>query len=320
MIHINRDAALPSIAVYNKATVGPKEAKKTRAARELEDAIKHFTDPENYLNNEKLCRSSFGFNVYKDKALKGALHDVFGNKCAYCDSYFGHVTPKDIEHFRPKSEVDTPTLDKLQPGYYWLAGDWHNLLVSCPDCNRGREHQLPGQSELLKRGKHTQFPLQDERERVRHHGRNILDEEPYRLLLNPCIDQPEIHFTYDEEALIFPRVQGDARAETSIVVYALQRGGLVKDRKRVLNDLTLKLQLLSLLSVEMARAVNKKNADDISEKQNQLRILILSIGMMFKRDAPYLGMVRDCLRRQLESGELDDVVRARIDLQQLLSI
>lgn len=48
--------------------------------------------------------------------------------------------PLDVEHFRPKSEIDevdpatfrpVPGRAPTAPGYYWLAAAWSNLLPSC---------------------------------------------------------------------------------------------------------------------------------------------------------------------------------------------
>jgi hypothetical protein len=52
------------------------------------------------------------------RAMKQHLFELFDNKCAYCESRVLHVSPGEVEHYRPKGRV---TEDPDHPGYYWLA-------------------------------------------------------------------------------------------------------------------------------------------------------------------------------------------------------
>ena len=76
------------------------------------------------------------FSVYSNPDVKAALADVFGGKCAYCESRYDRTQPVDVEHYRPKSEVKVGEVKV--GGYWWLAAVWSNLLPSCIDCNRAR--------------------------------------------------------------------------------------------------------------------------------------------------------------------------------------
>lgn len=318
MIHIQKSIAPPFISVYNKASVGQKGSQITPAASELANAIAFFTDRNNYADDKKVTKKRFVFKVYKNTEVSEELEKVFGTKCAYCESRFGAVTPKDVEHYRPKSEVLHQSSSVIAPGYYWLAGDWSNLLVSCADCNRARRHVVPGQPKKIKIGKHTQFPLSDESIRVRLHSLDVAAEEPHRLLLHPCIDLPEEHLTYDSNGLISPRTHGDQKAATSIFVYALQRKELVEERKRVLNDLQLKLDLLKLLAVEL-NSMDETTPTSIRQgKLDQIGLQMKGICLMFAHTAPYLGMLRDYIRRSLLVGTFVDIRNAHIDLGRLL--
>ena len=107
MIRIHRNPDPPAIDVFTKQTVRLAGGNRiTRAQSELEKAIEFFTDQANFSNNTKLSKKAFAFKVYKDPDLVKALEAAFGGKCAYCESRFAHVTPKDIEHYRPKSEIE----------------------------------------------------------------------------------------------------------------------------------------------------------------------------------------------------------------------
>lgn len=318
MIHIQKSIAPPLIPIYNKASIGPKGSQITPAASELANAIAFFTDGKNYAHDKKITKKHFAFKVYKNTKVSEELEKVFGTKCAYCESRFGAVTPKDVEHYRPKSEVLHQSSSVIAPAYYWLAGDWSNLLVSCVDCNRARSHMVPGQPKKIKLGKHTQFPLSDESIRVRSHLLEVADEEQHRLLLHPCIDWPEDHLTYDSNGLVFPRVPGDQKAATSIFVYALQRKGLVEERKRVLNELQLKLELLKFLAIELNAMDRTITASVRQGKLDQIGLQMKGICQMFANSAPYLGMLRDYIRRNLLLGTFVDIHSARIDLGRLL--
>lgn len=317
MIRIEKSAATPKLPVYTTERDGP-NGPETRAASELGLAIGFFTDKNNYANNKKLNKKSFGFKVYKDKGIARELDRIFDGKCAYCESRFAHVMPKDVEHFRPKSEVENPGQPAVIPGYFWLAGDWTNLLVSCLDCNRARKHTVPGQPKGVSLGKHSQFPLSNEARRVRLHTADVASEEQHRLLLNPCIDYPENHLTYDDDGLVKPTVAGDAKAEMSIIVYALQRKALVENRKRLLNDLTLKLQLLKSLAVELNAMDGNTPAATRSAKLGQIKLQMDGICLMFADGQQYLGLLRDNVRRNLATGAFADITQAGFNLQLLL--
>ncbi|MGH8235988.1 MAG: retron system putative HNH endonuclease [Steroidobacteraceae bacterium] len=311
--------------MFTRQTVSAGGKKITRAASELAKAIDFFTDPNNYRNEQKLTRKFFNFKVYKDKELMAELEKIFGNKCAYCESSFAHVTPKDIEHYRPKSAVDVKGSPSRTPGYFWLASDWTNLLVSCPDCNRSREHEVPGQTAKVLLGKQAQFPLSDEAKRVRRHKGDVKTEEPARLLLDPCADDPDEFLTFDDRGLIHPRVDAAGKAKekgkVSIDVCALQRKGLVEARLRVINDVIFQFEQLLIAAVELGTLKAEGAADArIEGKRDQLRRIRLHLATRTAADAPFLGMVRGYIRRTKAAGGFDDLIRAGIDPENLLTV
>lgn len=168
----------------------------------------------------------FVFAAYKGDDVRHALEQLFFGKCAYCETRYDVSGPVDIEHFRPKGEVDgAPD----HPGYWWLAAVWPNLLPSCVDCNRKRWQHTPSTSASLvqllaaatpavgytpmKTGKESAFPIADATLRVAvepaEDSVTAAHAAEGALLLDPCTDDPIRHlrFNVDRSAplgLVFP--------------------------------------------------------------------------------------------------------------------
>ncbi|UPT37835.1 hypothetical protein [Pseudomonas amygdali] len=138
------------------------------------------------------------------------------------------------------------------------------------------------------------------------------------MLIHPCVDHPEEKFTYTDDGLIHPKVPHDLQATTSITAYALQRKYLVEERKRVLNDLKLKLELLKSLGAEFNAMHGDAPLTDLDGKRNQINLQMSSVLHMFTPDAPFLGMVRDYIRRHVQSGLYNDLLGAGLDLRRLV--
>jgi uncharacterized protein (TIGR02646 family) len=193
-----------------------------------------------------------GFRAYKDDDLVEALETIFNYKCAYCEAQSAKSSPWDIEHFRPKSR----TFRKGEPrigfiGYYWLAADWDNLLLACINCNRKKQHRVPGKKDKVTIGKHEQFPLDTGKEKLRCQSpdpKKLSAEDKVRLLIHPCKEDPELYFEFDESGAapgnILPKTSLSGfklrKAEKSIEVYALHRIDLVKARAKHLDELKFK--------------------------------------------------------------------------------
>ncbi len=227
MIKVNRDRMASPAALVTRYRG------KTEQERVIAKFLMHIDrggDPQDF---------KFNYSAYTKQELKTALTELFHGKCAYCESRYAGSQPMDVEHWRPKGQVDLP--DRTLPGYYWLASAWTNLLPSCIDCNRSRTQYdtVLGRDLLL--GKEAQFPvLNDEhlvaRERPHEHDPHNIGESEVPLLVNPCLDDPSAFFRY-EDGLILPKKglaeQEWRKAENSIRVYALNRSALVYDRQAV---------------------------------------------------------------------------------------
>ncbi|MFK4389893.1 uncharacterized protein (TIGR02646 family) [Peribacillus frigoritolerans] len=150
------------------------------------------------------------FNVYKKTYVREALRDLFKKKCAYCESFLAHIEHAHIEHWRPKGKVAE---EKEHFGYYWLAADWDNLFYTCGVCNSSF--------------KGNKFPIDPKS----HYAMNSEDdyltlERP--LLINPCVDNPELFFNFTDEGTIHSK---SLKGIKSIEVYGLNREDLNLRRK-----------------------------------------------------------------------------------------
>src|ERR1700730_8172550 len=65
-------------------------------------------------------------NRYNNRAIKTELLKETGEKCAYCESKFRHVTFGDIEHITPKDSSPE------------LTYEWSNLTIACDVCNTNK--------------------------------------------------------------------------------------------------------------------------------------------------------------------------------------
>lgn len=227
---------------------------------ELDRVIEHMNGPTS--------AEPFEFSRYKENAVKAELERLFYGKCAYCESFYGSTQPVDVEHYRPKGEVEGIG---DHPGYYWLAMDWNNLLPSCIDCNRRRQQRAPdaavgsvvkllssGEFDRTKKislGKSSAFPLETEVGRARRPADQLQAER--RLLIDPASDNPREHLTFHVDrdnpiGLIFAKVTGSApqhanqavnQAPTDLASLAAQAGvsamGLVSIQVYGLNRLSL---------------------------------------------------------------------------------
>jgi len=150
---------------------------------------------------------------YGHPTVKARLNELQGNKCCFCEinltGQFG-----DVEHFRPKKQWQASRATRpASPGYFWLAYEWENLMLSCGVCNIRYKGNL--------------FPLEDETKRADPAIRDISQEVP--LLLNPYVDDPEVYIAFDRWDIL--SVDENARGNASIDTYGLEDEDLVERRR-----------------------------------------------------------------------------------------
>jgi len=265
---------------------------------ELEAAIAYYSDP----NNTK----AFKFEVYSNPKVKETLIEMSTGKCAYCESDILATYVGDIEHFRPKGEIEElKATGNSKPGYYWLAADWHNLLLSCRNCNQKSKQQTATDDRLNSMGKMNQFPIFDETKRVRSHDDDLNKEEEVRLLLNPCIENPEEYFQYDiESGVIQPSKQTEflkERALASIKVFALQRVPLVHARKKLTIQILKQMSRVERRYKDLLRSIDEQD-DDITERQEELDWEIEELHTYLDEKNEYLGLARQMINEFMKKN------------------
>jgi hypothetical protein len=131
-------------------------------------------------------RFNFDSDIYGDSTVKKPLEIIQNYKCCFCESKYKHITSGDVEHFRPKAAYTQGkggTFPFVRPGYFWLAYEWDNLLVSCEVCNQ--------------RKKGNYFPIKNRIRRCQDHTFDYNQEEPW--FINPSEIDPVYHISFYKE-------------------------------------------------------------------------------------------------------------------------
>lgn len=187
---------------------------------------------------------------YTDKSmpreLRASLHELFGNKCAYCEtkvdfnrdrfewnnpvSKSGYSNMSDenfsiINHFRPRNNAKGfGKEDASVDHYWWLTFEWYNLYLSCFKCNRNKANW---------------FPVGGERVEVREGYKSFkkyyyLHRTERPQLLDPCFDYPDEHIDYDLKSGM---LHGKTRkGNTTIEILNLNRRDLVNSRRNAIQE------------------------------------------------------------------------------------
>ena len=190
----------------------------------------HCQDYESHRADYDAGRREFAFDkkIYGHRTVKQALMRAQHDKCCYCERKVDRYD--DVEHFRPKACYQQTAGGALQtPGYYALAYDWENLLVSCAICNRSHKRNL--------------FPLADPSRRAVLPADAIADETP--LLLNPALLDPEQYITFDLEAPV--AINNNPYGRATIEATGLDRDELNNARRELLLEIFVKRDILLYL-------------------------------------------------------------------------
>jgi uncharacterized protein (TIGR02646 family) len=172
-------------------------------------------DCDDYDAKRKLSKSKR--SIYASTAVKQTLVRAHYSKCCYCEQKFTASRDLAVEHFRPKSGVkQTRGQKEMKPGYYWLAYDWNNLLLSCDECNSTY--------------KDTLFPVATKYRARSHHG-NINRERP--LFVHPVLQDPRDHIRFhDDEPFHITEI-----GRVTIEEIGLRRSGLREAKLKLIKRL-----------------------------------------------------------------------------------
>ncbi len=224
-------------------------------------------------------RPTFHRHVYGADRVRIALSELFSDKCAYCEFPLDRAD-LNVEHYRPKSRVAKA---RDHPGYYWLAYDWSNLLLTCKLCNeRRRELPLwPATERREAAGKADSFPLLDRTKRALSPSDDLSRECP--LLVNPTTDEPEQHLTFDH---LGRPVSKSRKGEVSIAIYNLDTPRLNEGRRCV---------IARLEGLQRLRSI-ARNIPNRSLRSEVLAGIRVAIGGATRRSAPYAGAARAVMK------------------------
>jgi 5-methylcytosine-specific restriction endonuclease McrA len=171
-------------------------------------------------------KHAFASKVYRDTTLQ-ELELLYHSKCAYCETDTAAGAPMQVEHYRPKAKV---TEDSSHLGYYWLAYEWSNLILSCSKCNNKKRNRFPILNTRLTEPQLDIDGLPTDEYRL---ANSLILNSEGTFLLHPEIDIVEDHFLYNEKAEIVCRTP---QALETIKICGLNRKELVFKRLSILNE------------------------------------------------------------------------------------
>lgn len=216
------------------------------------------TDPTVFDNGDYKFTSEFGYKEYRNSLL-----NTIGKKCCYCEK---PIAEGEIEHFRPKAGYKTGRNSPLiQPGYYWLAYRWDNMLLSCDECNDQKR-------------KGNLFPLRNEGSRATNRSIPISQEDP--ILIDPSKEDPNNHITFNLERPIGL----DNRGNEVIEIFELKtRGDLVDERLGKIRNFSLAKKISQLRPGDFTQSEINEHKTYVKEYKDP--------------KAPFSGMICENIKR-----------------------
>lgn len=185
-----------------------------------------------YASNREQKRYLFPFNKEIDIKLKEDLHKIFYGKCGYCETIIESPEKGVIDRYRPHNGVR----DKdgyNQDLYWWLTFEWDNLIYSCKECNQYKANYFPIQGVRALKVKDN------------------LDQEK-RLLLNPCVDDPQEHFYYNHDGHI--QIKTREGEQTVDLLRLNDRTDLIEGRKKARKEI---ITILEKINKNGVRSIDK---------------------------------------------------------------
>lgn len=253
-------------------------------SREVEIAKRRL---EEFYLQSKNKRSQQKYSQPFEKELRDkfliALREVFKGKCAYCESVIPVVTSRsEYDHFRPKGGARGFDKEFSIDHYWWLTYEWNNIYLSCSLCNQYKS---------------TWFPVEGKRISLNTLYKEIIQDEK-ALLIDPCIDNPEEHFIYNEIGQVdFLTPKG----KTTLEIIKLNRIELVTARKNAVDELKQEWNhFLKLFSAP-------------NENMEAINIIVKSWGNIFNNNStrPYLAIQRQILTKLFKDAGIHNFLDNR---------
>ncbi len=189
----------------------------------------------------------FDARIYAHPTVTEALRKAQHDKCCFCE----RKTKCDVEHFRPKSGCQQQREEPLsQPGYYWLAYEWANLLLACATCNGPCKNAV--------------FPLVDPARRALCHHDDVRQEQP--LLIDPATEDPAEHIGFNRAVAV--AIDSSPRGQATIDCLQLNRIDLLIARRCLLDMLGLVVRNRDALQRKITR--EDKRGEKVSKQDREL--------------------------------------------------
>ena len=201
----------------------------------------------------------------RDKTIKGFLYDSQHGKCCYCEKHRAPSRETGVEHFRPKSASKRDN----HKGYWWLAYEWNNLLISCSECNAV---------------KLAKFPLRDEKNRCYNKSSDLNKEEPF--LIDPLKEDPENFIEYDiqkgsKNKMMIKAIGKCERGNKTVELTGINSTETLQERYRIFEGLKPWLSILNQKGIP-------QNITDMAKKE---------IKRYCKCSSPFSGFARFYIKK-----------------------
>jgi hypothetical protein len=159
------------------------------------------------------------------------------DKCGYCESSLGVTSGHCTDHYLPKSRVtfwfSNGGQKPFPNGFWWLAYEWSNYVISCYRCNQVKGYRFPVTSPPANVDQNISFPPL-----LAHPYETIYFSKSHSIVLTP---DPSEHLIF----LFTGHIDGiNACGTLTWEVLDLNRNGLVKERFNLARKIRLAINLV----------------------------------------------------------------------------
>ncbi|WP_422104863.1 AAA family ATPase [Winogradskyella sp.] len=172
-------------------------------------------------------------NLITEHRIETILRDEFNGKCAFCEQQVDRKNLYPLNHrLRPRRSAKNLNGEVAPDHYYWYTYEWKNLYLICNECN---EH------------KSTFFPVKSFRADSNIEIEQV-DRVEERLFIDPCTEDPEEHFYYEDDGSIQSRTR---IGQVTIELFQLNRISLKNRRKVLVKKLLSSNSITSISSMNL---------------------------------------------------------------------